>query len=96
MIARVSFGGGIETQTVVGLLAILFLGSLAIAYYNIKRLQIEQHRAWMLRAWIYVRLNSLNPKEDFINSNLLGWLDYHMQNHYDFRSLHHLAMGTLL
>ncbi|OQE28500.1 hypothetical protein PENSTE_c003G04937 [Penicillium steckii] len=53
MIARVSFGGGIETQTVVGLLAILFLGSLAIAYYNIKRLQIEQHRAWMLRAWIY-------------------------------------------
>ncbi|CAG8423596.1 unnamed protein product [Penicillium salamii] len=53
MIARVSFGGGIETQTVVGLLAILFLGSLSIAYYNIKKLQLEQHRAWMLRAWIY-------------------------------------------
>lgn len=55
MIARVSFGGGIETQAVVGLLAILFLGSLATALYNIKRLQLEQHRAWMLRAWIYVR-----------------------------------------
>ena len=24
-----------------------------MAYYNIKRLQIEQHRAWMLRTWFY-------------------------------------------
>jgi len=26
----------------------------AIAFYNIKVLQIEQHRAWMLRAWVIV------------------------------------------
>lgn len=54
MIARHSFGGGLEIQTGIGFGAIIFLGSLALAYYNIKRLQIEQHRAWMLRAWFYV------------------------------------------
>ena len=53
MIGRIAFGGGIEIQTIVGVNAILFLGSLALAIYNIKRLQIEQHRAWMLRAWFY-------------------------------------------
>ncbi|OAA56813.1 hypothetical protein ISF_07329 [Cordyceps fumosorosea ARSEF 2679] len=53
MIARVAFGGGIEVQTVTGLLAIMFLFSLGTALYNIKKLQLEQHRAWMLRAWFY-------------------------------------------
>ena len=27
-----------------------------LAWINIKRLQIDQHRAWMMRAWSYVRL----------------------------------------
>ena len=54
MIARNSFGGGFESQTVLGLVAILFLGSLLLAMDSIKRLRIEQHRAWMLRAWFYV------------------------------------------
>lgn len=54
MIARVSFGGSIDIQIVSGLLGIMFLCSLAIALYNIKTLQLEQHRAWMLRAWFYV------------------------------------------
>ncbi|KAK7413281.1 hypothetical protein QQX98_007869 [Neonectria punicea] len=53
IIARVAFRGGIDTQAAVGFLAIIFLGSLSISYYNIKKLQIEQHRAWMLRAWFY-------------------------------------------
>ncbi|KAI1845730.1 hypothetical protein JX265_000091 [Neoarthrinium moseri] len=53
MIARHSFGGGIEIQTGVGVLGIMFIGSLVLAFINIKRLQIEQHRAWMLRAWFY-------------------------------------------
>lgn len=51
LIARHSAGGGIDVQVVVGLLAILFVVSLVIAIINIKRLQIEQHRAWMIRAW---------------------------------------------
>lgn len=54
MVASGTFGGTIETQTGIGFVAILFVGSLAISYYNVKRLQIEQHRAWMLRAWFYV------------------------------------------
>ena len=55
MIGEVSFGGGIDTRAIVGLMAIMFVGSLGISLWNIKRLQLEQHRAWMLRAWVYVR-----------------------------------------
>ncbi|KAL9618942.1 MAG: hypothetical protein Q9160_006406 [Pyrenula sp. 1 TL-2023] len=54
MIVRRSFGGTIETQTATGVLVILTTTSLCLAYYNIKRLQIDQHRAWMLRAMFYL------------------------------------------
>jgi hypothetical protein len=54
MIARHAVGGTVETQAAVGFLAILTTGSLVLAWYNIKKLQIDQHRAWMLRAWFYV------------------------------------------
>jgi hypothetical protein len=54
MIARVAFGGGLDIQAAVGLLAIMTLGSLILAIFNIKRLRIDQHRAWMLRAWFYM------------------------------------------
>lgn len=53
MIARRAFGGGLDVQSAVGLLAIITELSLLMAYINIKRLQIDQHRAWMLRAWFY-------------------------------------------
>jgi uncharacterized membrane protein len=53
MIARHSFGGDYTTQAFVGILVILTSVSLALAIINIKRLQIDQHRAWMLRAWAY-------------------------------------------
>ena len=53
MLARHSVGGGFETQVWIGLLVILTTLSAAMAYYNIKRLQIDQHRAWMLRTWFY-------------------------------------------
>ena len=53
MVARRAFGGTIDTQTFVGVLAIMTLGSAILAYTNIKRLQIDQHRAWMLRCWFY-------------------------------------------
>jgi hypothetical protein len=56
MVARVSFGGGIDVQTGVSLTGIVSLLALIMAYINIKRLQIDQHRAWMLRAWSYVCL----------------------------------------
>lgn len=58
MIVRQAFGGTLATQTAVGLAVIVTILSLTMAYYNIKRLQIEQHRAWMLRTFFYVSLIS--------------------------------------
>ncbi|CAH0051107.1 unnamed protein product [Clonostachys solani] len=48
-----SMGGSLDVRTVVGMLAILTTGAALIAYVNIKRLQIDQHRAWMMRCWSY-------------------------------------------
>jgi hypothetical protein len=53
MIARHAFGGGLDVQSFVGVLGFGSLGCFIISYINIKRLQIEQHRAWMLRGWFY-------------------------------------------
>ncbi|CUS14948.1 unnamed protein product [Tuber aestivum] len=53
-IARRSFGGTVETQAGVFVLSFLSLTASSLAYYNIKRLQIEQHRAWMLRTMVYM------------------------------------------
>ncbi|WPH04710.1 Hypothetical protein R9X50_00760300 [Acrodontium crateriforme] len=53
MIARHAFGGTLSTQLLVGVLAIATTSSATLSYYNIKMLQIDQHRAWMLRCWFY-------------------------------------------
>lgn len=55
MITRHAFGGGLDVQSASGVLGIMTMGSFILAWINIKRLQIEQHRAWMLRGWFYVR-----------------------------------------
>ncbi|KAG7423980.1 hypothetical protein Forpi1262_v014959 [Fusarium oxysporum f. sp. raphani] len=39
-------------QTVTGAASILFVTCMLLAYINIKKLQLEQHRAWMIRGWI--------------------------------------------
>jgi hypothetical protein len=54
MITRQAFGGGLDTQVASGTIGTLFLGAMTMAYINIKKLQIEQHRNWMLRTWAYV------------------------------------------
>ncbi|KAL8869039.1 MAG: hypothetical protein Q9174_004573 [Haloplaca sp. 1 TL-2023] len=54
LIVRRAFGGTIATQAATGILVIISTASIAMAYYNIKRLQIDQHRAWMLRAMFYL------------------------------------------
>lgn len=61
MFLRNAFGGGLDTQAAVGLVSMLFIGSMVLAWINIKRLQIEQHRAWMLRAWFYVSASAPSP-----------------------------------
>ena len=53
MIARNAFGGDFSTQCGVGALVILTTIGLFLSYINIKRLQIDQHRAWMIRTWFY-------------------------------------------
>ena len=53
MIARHAFGGGLDVQAWVGLAGLASLGCFIVSYINVKRLQIEQHRAWMLRGWFY-------------------------------------------
>jgi uncharacterized membrane protein len=53
MISEKSFGGSVILQTFFGALSIAFVFALGMAIYNIRRKQIEQHRAWMLRAWIW-------------------------------------------
>lgn len=54
MICRRSFGGTIDSQAAIGILVIITTTSICLAYYNIKRLQVDQHRAWMLRAMFYL------------------------------------------
>jgi hypothetical protein len=52
-IMRRSFGGDISIQTAVVALGTMALVSATIAWINIKQLQIDQHRKWMLRTWFY-------------------------------------------
>lgn len=51
MIMRSAVGGRVDSQVFLGFLGVYTTTSLILAYTNIKRLQIDQHRAWMLRAW---------------------------------------------
>lgn len=53
MIANRSFGGHYDTQVLVGILAILTTVSATLGVVNIKRKQIDQHRKWMIRCWVY-------------------------------------------
>ena len=54
MVMRRAFGGSLSTQIFVVALAAMTIASVTLAYVNIRRLQIDQHRAWMLRTWFYV------------------------------------------
>jgi hypothetical protein len=49
MVTRHAFGGEVSTQAGIYTLTALVVVSAGLGYYNIKRLQIEQHRKWMIR-----------------------------------------------
>ena len=51
IIAKHAFGGDFVTQTFTGALVILTTVGYALAWINVKLLQIDQHRAWMMRTW---------------------------------------------
>lgn len=86
IIAPVAFGGSLSVRAAVGLMSIMFLGSLFLAIWNIKTLQLEQHRAWMLRAWFYVSFLLTSVVHHRLK--LTGWFNYHFANNYD-----HLCLG---
>ena len=60
IVAPHAFGGDMATRIVVGVLVISTTLAYAFAYINIKRLQIDQHRAWMMRAWAFVSRSGSN------------------------------------
>ncbi|KLU85797.1 hypothetical protein MAPG_04817 [Magnaporthiopsis poae ATCC 64411] len=54
MVARRAFGGTLATQTGVGVFGHrVFDSRCRWPTPTVRRLQMEQHRAWMLRAWFY-------------------------------------------
>lgn len=53
MISDKALGGSLEVRMFVTIFAGIITVSVILAYVNIKRLQIDQHRAWMLRTWVY-------------------------------------------
>ncbi len=65
LISDHAFGGSIAVQASSGLSALVFLVSLVLAYYNIKRLQIDQHRAWMIRAWAWVSADCMRGERSY-------------------------------
>ncbi|OQO01104.1 hypothetical protein B0A48_13347 [Cryoendolithus antarcticus] len=77
MIARHTLGGDMATQTWTGAMIISTTIAYLMAWVNIKRLQIDQHRAWMLRAWAYfatiVTLRIIMILAVTIISGLSGW-----------------------
>ncbi|KAK5704875.1 hypothetical protein LTR97_001986 [Elasticomyces elasticus] len=60
IIARHAFGGDFSTQVWTGTMVILTTVGFVMAWINIKLLQIDQHRAWMMRAWAWI-VTGLGP-----------------------------------
>lgn len=53
MIIQHAVGGHPAMQVWIGLLGVMTTIGIGIAVFSIKRLQIDQHRAWMLRVWTW-------------------------------------------
>ncbi|KAG9103834.1 hypothetical protein FRC06_007646 [Ceratobasidium sp. 370] len=51
--ARVSFGGDLSIQSSVYCLGAMTLWSIIKSWTAIRRLQIDEHRMWVIRAWSY-------------------------------------------
>lgn len=77
MIARHAFGGGLDVQVWIGFVGIGVLACFVISYINIKRLQIEQHRAWMLRGWFYAGSIITNRFIMIISAQIISNQDYY-------------------
>lgn len=74
IISKVAFGGDFTTQLFSGIFGIAVMLSTTLAYINIKRLQIEQHRAWMMRAWVYSSCIITLRLIQIIAANIVGMI----------------------
>jgi hypothetical protein len=54
MIARHNFGGTLNGQIGLGFLVTFKTAGAALSFHNIKRRQLDQHRAWALRTMFYM------------------------------------------
>lgn len=54
MLTRRTLGGAFGAQLANATTALMTIISASLAYYNIKRLQVDQHRKWMLRTLFYM------------------------------------------
>lgn len=63
-----------EVQLGLGVLGVGCIFSITLAYINVKRLQIEQHRAWMLRTWVWA--------SSIISLRLFSMAARHVIDHY--------------
>jgi hypothetical protein len=54
VVANQSFGGGLDVQLSIFVLGASVFTALGMGVYNIWKLQIDQHRKWMLRAMVWM------------------------------------------
>lgn len=74
MLADKAMGGPFDLRVVIYAVAGMSTVSLVLAWVNIMRLQIDQHRAWMLRAWFY---SFIIVAQRFIHVAVVDWVTYH-------------------
>jgi hypothetical protein len=98
IITRHAFGGDFATQTWTGAMVILTTVGYIMAWVNIKLLQIDQHRAWMLRTWAWVCLLSLAPLPRVITLLMCFTVlnNHHNQNHHDHLRPNHKHKSKLV
>lgn len=79
MLIRHSLGGEINFQMWIGVVGSMVFIATVLAYINIKRLQIDQHRAWMLRAWTWAAsIISLRLIQLAANKVIQNWYIYYI------------------
>lgn len=54
MLADTAMGGELSLQALVGFVTVVTTVTLGLAVYNIRKAQLDGHRAWMLRTWSYL------------------------------------------
>ncbi|KAI9154699.1 hypothetical protein HJFPF1_07256 [Paramyrothecium foliicola] len=54
VLTETAIGGDIATRALMGIISLATTITFALAVYNIRRAQLDQHRAWMLRSWSYL------------------------------------------